>query len=156
MVDAIDKKIIHVLQNGIPVVAEPFAALAKEVGIPTEDFLARLRRLKEEGILRRMGAVLQHRHAGFKANVLCIWKVPEEWLDEVGKIISAESFVSHCYTRSTTPEWPYNLYTMIHGHTKEQCDEIAERIASENNLTERKMLYTVREWKKASMRYFEE
>ena len=60
MVDAIDKKIIHVLQNGIPVVAEPFAALAKEVGIPTEDFLARLRRLKEEGILRRMGAVLQH------------------------------------------------------------------------------------------------
>ena len=156
MIDSIDKKIIRVLQKGIPMTAEPFGVMAKECGISTTEFLNRLNDLKERGVLRRMGAVLQHRHAGYKANALCVWQVPEDQLDEAGKTISAENAVSHCYTRTTTPEWPYNFYTMIHAHTRQQCEEIAERIERENHFSGRRLFYSVKEWKKASMKYFAE
>ena len=154
MVDAIDKKIIRTLQQGIPMTAEPFREMALEVGVSTEEFLKRLQVLKEEGILRRLGAVLQHRHAGYKANALCVWQVPEEQLEEAGRAISEENAVSHCYTRTTTDEWPYNFYTMIHAHDRAQCEEIAERIERENHFSHRRMFYSVKEWKKASMKYF--
>ena len=110
--------------------------------------------MKEAGVLRRVGAVLQHRRAGFSANALCVWSVPEERLDEVGAAVSRETSVSHCYSRETAPDWPYNFYAMIHAKSREVCEELADRISAENGLGGRKTFYSVREWKKAAMRYF--
>ena len=101
-------------------------------------------------------AVLQHRHAGYTANALCVWQVPEEKLDGLGRTISGEPAVSHCYTRTAAEGWPYNFYVMIHAHDRERCEEIAERIECEHHLSERRMFYSVKEWKKASMKYFQD
>ena len=149
-----DKQIVRALADGIPFVPRPYAALAEKAGMTEEEFLARLRAMKSKGILRRVGAVLQHRRAGFAANALCIWNVPEARLDEVGRAVSREAAVSHCYSREKAAGWPYNFYAMIHAQSREVCEAIADRIAAENGLGERQTFYSVREWKKAAMRYF--
>jgi DNA-binding Lrp family transcriptional regulator len=154
MLEEKDQQIVRALADGIPLVPRPYAALAEKAGMEEEEFLCRLKKLKEKGTLRRVGAVLQHRRAGFSANALCIWGVPEERLDEVGAVVSREPSVSHCYSRETSPDWPYNFYAMIHAHNREDCEKIADRISTENDLGGRKTFYSVREWKKAAMRYF--
>ena len=154
MLEEKDQQIVRALADGIPLVPRPYAALAEKAGMEEEEFLSRLTKLKEQGALRRVGAVLQHRRAGFAANALCIWSVPEERLDEVGAAVSREPSVSHCYSRETVPEWPYNFYAMLHAQSREACEKIADRISTENDLGERKTFYSVREWKKAAMRYF--
>lgn len=154
--DALDKKIIKVVQGVFPLVKEPYKEFAERIGISHAELLERLKRYKRAGQIRKMGAVLRHRQVGFSANVLCAWVVPEERLEEVGTLMAANTSVSHCYDRSTTLEWPYNVYTMIHGHSRAECDEIAELLAVQNHLTEKTMLYSVKEWKKTSMLYFSE
>ena len=154
MLEEKDRRIVRALADGIPFVPRPYAALAEKAGMDEAEFLSRLKALKSKGVLRRVGAVLQHRRAGFSANALCVWSVPEERLDEVGAAVSREPSVSHCYSRETAPGWPYNFYVMIHAQCREDCEAIAERISAENNLGEREMFYSVREWKKAAMRYF--
>lgn len=154
MLEEKDQKIVRAMSDGIPLVPCPYAALAEKAGMEEEEFLSRLKKMKEQGTLRRVGAVLQHRRAGFAANALCVWKVPEERLDEVGASVSREPSVSHCYSRETAPEWPYNFYVMIHAHSREDCEKIADRISAEFDLDGRQTFYSVREWKKAAMRYF--
>lgn len=156
MLDETDKAIVRALQNDIPLVARPYAALAEAVGLPEETFLRRLKKLKEDGKLRRIGVVLQHRQAGFTANALCAWSVPAAMVDEIGAAVSREAAVSHCYTRTPAPEFPYNFYVMIHATSREACDAIAERITAEHGLKDRQIFYSVREWKKVSMKYFVE
>ena len=154
MLEEKDQRIIRVLADGIPIMPHPYADLADKAGLGEDEFLARLKALKAKGILRRVGAVLQHRKAGFSANALCVWRVEEERLDEVGASVSLESSVSHCYSREPTVDWPYNFYVMIHASDRKTCEKIAERIAFDNQLGERKTFYSVREWKKTTMRYF--
>ena len=154
MLEKKDRRIVRALAGGIPFVPEPYAVLAEKVGMDEKEFLSRLKQLKARGILRHVGAVLQHRRAGFAANALCVWGVPEERLDEVGTAVSGEPSVSHCYSRETAPGWPYNFYAMVHAKNREACEKIADRISTENGLGERKTFYSVREWKKAAMRYF--
>ena len=149
-----DKKVVRALQGEFPLVAEPYKALAAGVGMSEEEFLARAQRLATEKKIRKMGAVLRHREVGFTANVLCAWVVPPERLDEVAKNMSASPSVSHCYDRTTTKDWQYNLYTMIHAKSREECENIAARLAEENELDERVMLYSKKEWKKTGMKYF--
>ncbi len=156
MPDAIDRRIACVMQRGLPLVPRPYEALAREVGIDEETLLARLSAMKVSGALRRMGAVLQHRKAGFVANALCVWSVPEERVDEAGESVSREAAVSHCYTRAVAPGWPYNFYAMIHAKDRAGCEAVADRLERENRLGPRKTFYTVREWKKATMQYFGE
>ena len=103
-----------------------------------------------------MGAVLRHVEAGFRANALCAWVVPADKIDEIAQKLAACPSISHCYDRNNTPDWPYNVYTMIHAHTREECEVIARKLAAENNLSQYTMLYSVKEWKKTSMRYFDE
>lgn len=154
MLEEKDRRIVRALADGIPFVPRPYAVLAEKAGMKEDEFLSRLAKMKELGILRRVGAVLQHRRAGFAANALCVWSVPEDRLDEVGAAVSREPAVSHCYSRETAPGWPYNFYVMVHAQNREACEEIADRISSENALGERNTFYSVREWKKATMRYF--
>ena len=151
-----DKEIIRVLQDEFPLVEEPYKELAAKVGISEAEFLERVRRLTEEKKIRKMGAVLRHREVGFSANALCVWEVPEDRLDEIASHMSNHPSVSHCYDRTTAEGWPYNLYTMIHAHSREECEQIAEALAEENGVSNRVMLYSKKEWKKTSMKYFSE
>ena len=136
--------------------AEPHGgAGATPSASPEELFLERIRVLEAEHKIRKMGAVLRHREVGFASNVLVAWQVePPERLDEVAAKMAKSPSVSHCYDRNTAPDWPYNLYTMVHGHSREECEAIVKRLSEETGVTKRAMLYSKKEWKKTSMRYF--
>lgn len=151
----LDKKIVRALQGDFPLVAEPYKAMADSIGISEELFLSRVKKLTEQKKIRKMGAVLRHREVGFAANVLVAWQVePPERLDEVAELMAKSPSVSHCYDRNTAPGWPYNLYTMIHGHSRQECEDIVSRLSAETGVDKRVMLYSKKEWKKTSMRYF--
>lgn len=149
-----DKLIIRALQEDFPLCAEPYKILAQRAGMTEEDFLRRVRELVDEKKIRRMGAVLRHREIGFKANALCAWHVPPENLDAVAKIMTSNAAVSHCYDRTPAQNWNYNLYTMIHAKTRDECEKIIGELASLSGVTDYKILYTKREWKKTGMKYF--
>ena len=149
-----DKAVVRALQGDFPLVLEPYKMLAEKIGMTEKEFLTRVQRLNEEKAIRKMGAVLRHREVGYTANVLCAWVVPPERLDEVAKNMSASPAVSHCYDRTTAEDWRYNLYTMIHAKSREECERIAATLAEENGVEERVMLYSKKEWKKVGMKYF--
>lgn len=153
---AIDKQIIKALQGDFPLVAEPYKLLAQKIGISEKLFLERVKLLSAEKKIRKMGAVLRHREAGFVANVLVAWEVPPDKLDMVATAMAKSPSVSHCYDRNTAPDWPYNLYTMVHGHSREECENIVRELGLANNITNHAMLYSKKEWKKTSMKYFTE
>ncbi len=151
-----EKAVVKALQGDFPLVPDPYQRLADEAGITKEEFLACVKEMQEHHKIRKMGAVLAHRNVGFKSNVLIAWAVPPERLDEVARKMAESSSVSHCYDRNTAPDWPYNLYTMVHGQTREECEQIAEKLAEETDVHDRQMLFTKKEWKKQSMKYFKE
>lgn len=149
-----DKAIVKVLQGDFPLCEEPYKVLAERVGITEEEFLRRVQNFVEDKKIRKMGAVLRHREAGFKANALCAWEVPADKIDEIAKIFSANPAVSHCYDRTTAPDWCYNLYTMIHAKTRDECEKFIGELSSLTGVTNYKILYTKKEWKKTGMKYF--
>lgn len=153
-VDPLTRKIVAALQGDIPLVQEPYRELAREIGISAEELLQRLQELKERGILKRVGAVLRHRQAGFVANAMVAWRVPEEKVDEAGREMASFQEASHVYQRPVYEGWPYNLYTMIHATSREECEEIIGRISSCIGINEYTVLYSTREFKKTSMNYF--
>ncbi|MBF1682607.1 Lrp/AsnC family transcriptional regulator [Selenomonas artemidis] len=155
-ISALDKKIIRLLQGEFPLVAEPYKMLAEKIGITEEDLLARIASMREEKKIRKVGAVLRHREVGFTANALCVWDVPDAQMDEVAHHMAEHPRVSHCYDRNRSEDWHYNLYTMIHGYSRDECEEIAAILAAETGIADRRMLYTKHEWKKTSMKYFTE
>ena len=150
----LDRKIVRLLQGEFPLVAEPYKALAAEIGITEEQLLARIAAMREEKKIRKMGAVLRHREVGFTANCLCVWNVPDERVDEVARRMAEHPRVSHCYDRNREADWQYNLYTMIHGYSREECEAIAAELADATGIDDRRMLYTKNEWQKTSMKYF--
>ncbi len=156
MLDELDKKIISIMQDDFPIVSEPYQQIARMVGISEEDLLQRLKRYKQSGKIRKMGAVLKHREVGYTANGLCAWIVPEEKIQEVGFLFSKSVVVTHCYARMTQPGWPYNFYTMLHAGTREECNAIAAELAEQAGIREYIMLFSTKEWKKNSMQYFKE
>ena len=155
-IEELDRKIIRLLQGEFPLVAEPYKVLAEELGITEEALLARIETMREEKKIRKMGAVLRHREVGFTSNCLCVWNVPDERVEEVGGRMAEHPRVSHCYDRNRSEDWHYNLYTMIHGYSRDECEEIAAILAAETGIADRRMLYTKHEWKKTSMKYFTE
>lgn len=155
-ISEVDKAVIRALQGDFPLVAEPYKELASRCGLTEDLFIERVEALRREKKIRKMGAVLRHREVGFKANALVAWVVPPERLDEVARQMAASPSVSHCYDRNTAPDWPYNLYTMLHGHSREECVALADELARATGIENRRMLFTKKEWKKTSMRYFAE
>lgn len=156
MLNELDKKIIGAMQDEFPLVAEPYREIAGRLGISETELLNKLREYKESGKIRKMGAVLRHREVGYSANALCAWIVPQDRADEIGKVMAGRPEISHCYIRSTHHGWRYNFYTMLHGHTRQECQVIAEKLARETGLGEYIMLFSTKEWKKTSMKYFRE
>jgi siroheme decarboxylase len=118
--------------------------------------LARLESLRERGGLRRVAAILYHRRAGFSANGMGVWAVPEAEILDTGRQMAAFRGISHCYQRPTYADWPYSVFTMAHGRSKEECDAILDSIAASTGITERATLYSSTEFKKVRMLYFTE
>jgi len=152
--DELDKKIVALLQGDLPLVQAPYAAVASELGIEEDELLERLRKLKNKGILRRVGAILYHRRACFWANAMVAWRVPEERVAEVGEIMAADPRASHVYRRPVYPDWPYNLFTMLHGRNRAEVETAVREMAERTGVGEYEILFSVREFKKTSMRYF--
>jgi DNA-binding Lrp family transcriptional regulator len=154
MIDDVDKKVIRLIQGDLPLDPRPFAVLAEKAGISEEEFVQRVASLKKRGIIRRFGATLRHQEAGFSSNAMVAWIVPEERVEEVGKAMARFRTVTHCYQRKTTKGWPYNLYTMIHGDDREECYEIAKKISQKAGIQDYILLFSEKEFKKTSMKYF--
>ncbi|MDF2504919.1 AsnC family transcriptional regulator [Clostridium sp.] len=154
MLDILDINIIRKIQEDIPIVQEPYKQIAKELGISEDELLDKIHRLCSNGIIRRFGAILNHRNAGFTSNAMVVWNIPMERIKEASKIMVKFSPVSHCYRRPIFPEWPYNIFTMIHGETKEQCEKIVEEISKASKISDYVILYSTCELKKTSMKYF--
>jgi siroheme decarboxylase len=154
MIDDLDKKVIRLIQGDIPLDERPFFTMARQIGISEEEFLKRVEGLVARGIIRRFGATLRHQEAGFNSNAMVAWLVPEERLEEVGEAFSASREVTHCYHRRPQKDWPYNLFTMIHGENREACHEIAARMAESVHIKDFALLFSEKEFKKTSMAYF--
>ena len=149
-----DVALIRATQGDMPIVSEPYAQAAERLGITQEAVLERLESLRERGGLRRVAAILYHRRAGFSANGMGVWAVPEEKILETGKRMAAFRGISHCYQRPTYADWPYSVFTMAHGRSKEECDAILDSIAADTGIEERATLYSSTEFKKIRMLYF--
>ena len=154
--DELDIAVIRALQGDMPVVEEPYARAAAEVGLSQEGFLDHLSKMQERGLLRRVAAILYHRRAGFSANGMGVWKVPEEQIPDIGARMAAVRGISHCYQRPTYQDWPYSVFTMAHGRSKEECDAVLEAIAEQTGIHERATLYSSTEFKKIRLLYFTE
>lgn len=149
-----DIALIRAAQGPMPVVPEPYAPAAERLGRSQEDVLAGLTSLRERGGLRRVAAILFHRRAGFSANGMGVWKVPEDEILSTGMRMAAFRGISHCYQRPTYADWPYSVFTMAHGRSKEECDAILTSIADATGISERATLYSSTEFKKVRMLYF--
>jgi DNA-binding Lrp family transcriptional regulator len=154
MIDEIDKKIIGQIQGDLPQDASPFAVLAEEIGISESEFIERIKSMKKKGIIRRFGATLRHQEAGYSANAMVAWLVPDDKINEIGEIMAEFPVVTHCYQRQPQKDWRYNLYTMIHGDSEEECIQIAKQISQKTSMNEYKILFSLKEFKKTSMEYF--
>ncbi|MFY9263978.1 MAG: Lrp/AsnC family transcriptional regulator [Solirubrobacterales bacterium] len=150
----LDYAVIEHLQGRLPVVAEPYAPAAAAIGITTEQLFAHCNAMIDRGLLRRVAAILFHRRAGFSANGMGVWKVPEDQIATIGPRMASFRGISHCYQRPTYEDWPYSVFTMAHGRSKEECDEILDQIAEDTGIHERSTLYSSTEFKKIRLRYF--
>ena len=156
MLTEVEKKVVLALQRDLDLTPRPFLEVARQAGVTEEELLAVIRGLMEKGYIRRFGATLRHQKSGYAANALVAWAVPETRLKEVGQKLARQRAVTHCYARESVPSWPYNLYTMIHGRTREDCREIAARMAIEVGVQDYQLLFSETELKKTTMRYFGE
>ena len=149
-----DIAVLRELQEDLPAEPEPFAPMAARLGFSEEELFGHARNLLERGFLRRYAAILYHRKAGFKSNAMGVWNVPSERIGEVGLQMASFAAVSHCYQRPTYPDWPYTIFTMVHGNSDEQCEEILAAISQATGITDYRSLYSTREYKKTRVRYF--
>ena len=148
-------EVLRQVQGDLPDCVEPFQAIAREAGVEESDVLALLCSMKEEGGVRRFGATLRHQKAGYQANAMTVWSVEEpEERDRAGAAMAEHPAVSHCYARPPAPDWPYNLYAMVHGRDRAECFAVAEELKTRTGLAECKVLFSTKELKKTSMKYF--
>jgi siroheme decarboxylase len=152
--DERDVAVVRATQGDMPIVPEPYATAAEKLGMPVQKLLEHMQEMRERGLLRRVAAILYHRRAGFSANGMGVWKVPEERIAELGPRMASFRGISHCYQRPTYQDWPYSVFTMAHGRSKEECDAVLDAIADETGIRERATLYSSTEFKKVRLLYF--
>jgi siroheme decarboxylase len=156
--DEADVAVIRALQGPMAAVKRPYDEAAAALGVSTEDLLASLHDMVDRKILRRVAAILYHRRAGFSANGMGVWKVPEGEIAQMGARMASFRGVSHCYQRPTYEDWPYSVFTMAHGRSKPECDAILDSIAEDCGMgpQDRATLYSSTEYKKIRLHYFTE
>jgi DNA-binding Lrp family transcriptional regulator len=155
MLTEIEKKIVKAFQNDLPLCSQPFKAIAERIGISEDELLAETKRLRQQGIIRRFGAIVNHRNLGISANAMVVWRVPKEKALKIGEIMAGFPEVTHCYERPIYPDWQYNLFTMIHGKSNDECERVIAQISERTGIKDYRQLYSTQELKKVSMRYFE-
>jgi DNA-binding Lrp family transcriptional regulator len=150
--DKIDIGLLKSTQNGIPITSEPFKQIAMKLGISEDEVLDRLVSMIKGGVIRRFGASIGHRAIGITANAMCTWNVPDEKVEEVGALMAGFAEVTHCYERPRYPGWKYNLFTMIHAYSRDECEKIAKEIAIATGIGDYSILFSEKEFKKTGVR----
>lgn len=145
---------VRVLQRDLPLQPRPFDALAKTNGVASDELIATAKSLIKRGQIRRFAASVTMRRPGFSASAMAVWVVPSERADELGAQMSQNRAVSQCFLRPTYPDWPYNLYTIVHGRSVDECESIINDLAIDTGLTEKQALYPTKEYKKARINLF--
>jgi DNA-binding Lrp family transcriptional regulator len=150
-----DRAVVRGLQEDIELVPCPFAPMARRLGMSEEALLVKARGFLASGVMRRYGAVLRHRRVGFAANGMVCWVVPENRIEEVGRLAATYPQVSHCYQRPPRPpDWPYTLFTMVHGRAQAEVEAVADSIAAASGIHDYAILYSLKEYKKERVKYF--
>lgn len=151
----IEKQILHIVQADLPDSLTPYADIAARVGTDEATVLNLINLMKDEGTIRRFGVSLKHQKAGYSHNAMVAWKIDEALIDAAGEHAAKHPLISHCYFRpSSHPEWPYTLYTMIHGRHETEYQEVIDQLRKETTLEEYAVLTSLKELKKISMTYF--
>lgn len=145
-----DLEILFALENGVPLVREPFSAIAAHLGITPEEVVGRLKRLREEKVIRKFGLFVRKNKLGIVANALVVWVVPRDRVQEVGEFLSGFREVTHCYERRTTPRWRYNLYTMVHGVKRKSVSQFVKKLAEGARVEDYAILFSAREFVRRS------
>jgi DNA-binding Lrp family transcriptional regulator len=154
--DGTDLALVSAVQEGLPLSPRPYAAVADRLGVSEAEVLARLRRLSETGDIRRLGVVVRHRELGYRANAMVVWDVPDEQVAEVGRLLGRQPRVNLCYRRPRRlPEWRYNLFCMIHGHTRDEVQTYLAELIRTCGLQglPHQVLFSRRRFKQCGARY---
>jgi DNA-binding Lrp family transcriptional regulator len=146
--------VVRQLQTDLALIERPFDPMSESLGIPVAQFLEMAQDFLERCIMRRYGAVVSHRQLGYAANAMVCWVVPPDKIEEVGRTMASFPTVTHCYERPTFDDWPYSIFTMIHGHAPEECQELSEMMAHQVGIEDYILLYSTKEYKKESIKYF--
>ncbi len=147
--DETDRAILMQVQDGLPLVEEPFAVVAEKVGISDTELIGRLERLRSDGSIRRFGARINNRRCGFVVNAMIAWNVPEEKVDMVGRLFASSAEVTHCYERRVIPgRWDYNVFTMIHCRSDSEVEELVARLAAASGVDDYQVLTSGEEFKR--------
>ncbi len=154
MLSKLDKAIVSLISQDIPLVKEPFRDLALKLGIKEEALIKRIKFYKKSGLMRKFSASLNHRKAGFEHNVMAVWNIPEELVNKAGNLMASFPEVSHCYERKRAGDWNYNLYSMIHSRSRKGCLDIVRDISRKIECKDCKAMFSSREYKKSAGRYF--
>ncbi len=154
MLTELEKQIIRELQQGLPLVERPYLVIAQRLGIPEDELMDKINEMIGNGIIRRFGAALRHQDLGYTANAMVVWDVPEEQASGTGRLLAGLAKVTHCYQRPRRPGWPYNIFTVIHGQTRDQCEQFAAVMAEKIGVSNYMLLFSTTELKKSSMQYF--
>ncbi len=156
LLSELEKQVVRRLQGNIEVSADPFSHIATDLKIEPAELLALLTRWEAAGVIRRIGLILRHRQLGFSANSMCVWKVPADRIKAAGTILAQSQHVTHCYERPASATFPYNLYAMIHAKSRDEAIGIFEQLGADTGLSDGRMLWSVREFKKSSPVFFGE
>ena len=154
-IDAIDRAIVVATQAGLPLVPRPYHLIAEQLQLEPADVIARMRVMQDRGLIRRIGVVPNHYRIGYRANGMSVWDVDDDVVDELGEKVGQFEFVSHCYQRPRRlPQWRYNLFAMVHGHTRTEVQEQVEKIAQflGEHARHHDVLYSTRILKKTGLR----
>ncbi len=150
--DEKDIELLKLAQDGVELTARPYQEMALALNLTEEEVIDRLLAMQEEGVVRRFAATIGHRALGIVANAMIAWKADQQCLVRAGQLFAAAEEVTHCYERADCPDWPYNLYTMVHSKNREDCLKIAERLSRQSEIKDYRVLFSVREYKKTSAR----
>lgn len=151
MFSAREQAVLRLLRSDLPLSSRPFRIIAKKAGLEEDEVISIIKSLEGKGAIRRLGAVLGHRALGYTANALVLWAVPEEQVEEMGRLMASFPEITHCYHRQVPPGWSYNLFTMIHALNRDLCMEKIRRIARKIGSDDYQVLFSTHEFKKTGI-----
>ncbi|MHB1377469.1 MAG: siroheme decarboxylase subunit beta [Candidatus Humimicrobiaceae bacterium] len=150
----LEKEIVQFIQDDIPLVTRPLKELARKIKLSEKEIVILLKDWHDTGLLRRLGVFIQHQKAGFRANGMSVWIIPKDQIVSVGQLMVSFPQVGHCYQRPTYPGWPYNMFAMIHEQSRDAVMQVAQKISLAIDIKQYDILFTEKEFKKNSMKYF--